>query len=150
MNHINHEINQNTKWEFITFHLQGELYGIHIADAKEIIKVPRITKVFHARAPIFGMINHRGDIYVVFDVRPLLGFEPSSVSDESRIIIMKDKIGLRFGFIVDSIWDIAHGEEFHETKQPDSEADRLISGIFRTRNESISIIDMQRIYELTK
>lgn len=147
MNHIVHSVD-STRWEFVTFSFDGRHYGVHVVDTKEIIKPPRITKVFHAHKRIFGMINHRGDIYVVFDVRPLLGFEPSRIGVDSRIIIMKDKLGPRFGFVVDAIGDVLQGDEFYETKQAEADENRIIEGIFRKGDEAISIIDLQRIYEL--
>lgn len=145
MDHTNHSVD-STRWEFVTFSFDGRYYGVHVVDTKEIIKPPRITKVFHTQKRIFGMINHRGDIYVVFDIRPLLGLEASVLGAESRIIIMKDRIGPRFGFLVDAIGDIMQGEEYYASKQAEAEEDRIIEGVFRKGDETINIIDMQRIY----
>lgn len=74
--------------QLVVFELAGELYGLNIFDVQEIVKDAPTTKI--PRAPDFveGVVNLRGKIVPVIDLRKRLGFEKGEKTKEARIIIV--------------------------------------------------------------
>jgi purine-binding chemotaxis protein CheW len=83
--------------EFVTFRLNQEYYGINIQNVENIEKVLPITRVPYTQNYIKGVVNLRGIIVPVVDLRARFGLEPKPVSEETRIIIVnldENKIGM--------------------------------------------------------
>lgn len=74
--------------KLVCFYLGGQEYGADIADVKETMVVRPITRVFLTPPWLTGIINLRGDVVAVLDLAQLLGQEPTSVSADSRIVIV--------------------------------------------------------------
>ncbi len=87
--------------EFVTFRLNEEYYGININNVENIEKVLPITRVPYTTNYVKGVINLRGIIVPVVDLRARFGLEPKADSDESRIIIVNLE-DLKIGMLVDS------------------------------------------------
>src|SRR5690625_4204069 len=88
--------------EVVVFSVADETYGVDIHQVREIIRVPEITRV--PRTPDFveGVVNLRGSVIPVLDLRKRFGFESISQNKEQRIVVleMDDQI---VGMIVDSV-----------------------------------------------
>jgi purine-binding chemotaxis protein CheW len=99
------------KDQYLTFAIENEDYGVEIANVKEIIKMSTITKVPEMPDFIEGIINLRGELIGVLDVRKRFGILPKEHDEETCIIvIIGDKIteGLgRLGLIVDAVRETA-------------------------------------------
>lgn len=83
--------------EFVTFRLNQEYYGINIQNVENIEKVLPITRIPYTQNYIKGVVNLRGIIVPVVDLRARFGLEPKPVSEETRIIIVnldENKIGM--------------------------------------------------------
>ncbi len=92
--------------QLVTFKLADEEYGIVIDYIQEIILVPEQINVV-PRTPdyIEGMINLRGAVLPVIDMRKRLGQEASSRKDSQRIIVLNIE-GVKTGFIVDCVTEV--------------------------------------------
>ncbi|WP_174881319.1 chemotaxis protein CheW, partial [Metabacillus niabensis] len=85
----------------IVFQLQEEEYGIPVQQVQSIEKVEHITRVPRTAPYIKGVINLRGVVTPVIDLRKRFGLEEIENSESSRMIIVsKDDIDV--GFIVDA------------------------------------------------
>lgn len=93
--------------QFCTFNVSDRLYGADILEVKEITGETSITPVFHAPPEVRGLVNIRGQINLVLDLRLLLGFEAKEPGPDSRIILFKPESGESFGLLVDSVGDVA-------------------------------------------
>lgn len=91
---------------FCTFWLSGSLFGIDILDVKEINTETDFTAIPQAPPEVRGYVNLRGEIYLVLDLRRLLGQEAAEIGPESRLVIFKPAVGDAFGVLVDRIGDI--------------------------------------------
>ncbi len=87
--------------EYVIFKLNGEHYGIDIKNVENIEKLIPITRVPYSENFVEGVVNLRGVIIPVVDLRKRFGIEASEVSDESRIIIVNIS-ELKVGMIVDT------------------------------------------------
>ncbi len=97
--------------QFCTFHVAGRHYGVEILKVKEITGETDFTPVFHAPREVKGYVNIRGQINLVVDIRPLLGFETRKPDVSSRVVLFKPEVGEAFGILVDKIGDVVNALE---------------------------------------
>lgn len=88
--------------QIVTFSMGNDEFGVDISRIKEIIRIPEITKVPRAAQFVEGVINLRGQIIPVIDLRKRLGLESAGKSERSRVIVVlsEDQI---IGFLVDAV-----------------------------------------------
>ncbi len=91
--------------QLVTFKLENEEFGVDILKVQEINKMMNITKIPNAPVFIEGVINLRGKIIPIIDLRKRLGFH-NRVYDKSTRIIVVELDGLVLGFIVDSVSEV--------------------------------------------
>jgi purine-binding chemotaxis protein CheW len=92
--------------QIVVFRLGKEEFGVPIESVQEIVRLPdEMTKVPKAGAAVEGVINLRGAVLPVIDLRRRLGLAPVERSDRQRIVVLViDKV--RTGFIVDSVAEV--------------------------------------------
>lgn len=91
--------------QLVTFKIENEEFGIDILKVQEINKMMTITKVPNAPESVKGVINLRGKIIPVVDLRKKLGF-PERPHDKSTRIIVVECDSLIIGFVVDSVSEV--------------------------------------------
>ncbi|MDD5008596.1 MAG: chemotaxis protein CheW [Syntrophorhabdaceae bacterium] len=91
--------------QLVTFRLENEEFGVDILKVQEINKMMNITRIPNAPSFIEGVINLRGKIIPIIDLRKRLGFH-NRVYDKSTRIIVVELDGLVLGFIVDSVSEV--------------------------------------------
>jgi len=89
----------------VTFKLGTEEFGVDILKVQEINKMMNITKIPNAPVFIEGVINLRGKIIPIVDLRKRLGFREKPYDKSTRIIVVELE-GLVLGFIVDSVSEV--------------------------------------------
>jgi purine-binding chemotaxis protein CheW len=90
---------------YLTFHLANEIYGTEILRVREIIGVQDITRVPDTRPFLKGVINLRGQVIAVVDLRLKLGMEEVEYTEETCIIIV-DVDGTMVGMIGDKVDEV--------------------------------------------
>jgi len=99
--------NEDTqKDKYLTFHLAGEDYGIEIRYVIEIIGIQNITDVPDMPAFIRGVINLRGKVIPVMDVRARFEL-PDKEYDDRTCIIVVNIDGTEVGLVVDEVSEVA-------------------------------------------
>lgn len=91
--------------EFLSFRLGGEEYGIDILRVQEIRSYESPTRIASAPAFIKGMVNLRGVIVPVVDLRMKLGCETAEYNDFTVVIVLNVR-GRVIGAVVDSVSDV--------------------------------------------
>jgi len=97
--------------KYLTFSVAKEEYGISIMKVKEIIEVMSITPIPQAPAYVKGVINLRGKIVPVADLRTKLGIQGSEYTDRSCIIVLditRNGRPVLIGMVVDSVSEVLH------------------------------------------
>jgi len=84
----------------------GGLYGLPAAAIESIVAIDQITYVPGTPAWILGVVNVRGEIESVLDLKAVLGLGQAQVAPQSRLLIAQDG-DLRSGLLVDEVVDIA-------------------------------------------
>jgi len=95
--------------KFLTFNLAGEQYGLEILKVREIIGLMDITKV--PRTPNFvrGVVNLRGKVIPIVDLRTKFGIVSIEDTEQTCIIVvdfMEDQNSIQMGIIVDSVSEV--------------------------------------------
>jgi len=91
--------------QLVVFDLASEHYGVDIADVREIMRMQTITRVPVAMIYIEGVINLRGKVLPVLDLRKRLGLHVGELTEESRIVVIDIDSG-EVGVIVDSVTEV--------------------------------------------
>ncbi|TAL38749.1 MAG: purine-binding chemotaxis protein CheW [Spirochaetes bacterium] len=130
--------------QLVSFLLDEMEYGIDILKVHEIIRMPEITRLPNTPDFIKGVINLRGSVIPVVDVRERFGFSRVEVTDLTRIIVIE--IGEKLvGLLVDNVYQVvrlplSHIEQPSELIEGISE--EFIEGIGRLRNRLIIILKL--------
>lgn len=98
-------INDQSTWEVLAFTLGDEEYGVDIQKVQELRGYDAVTKIASSAAHIKGVINLRGVIVPIMDLRIKLGFGMPSY-DQFTVVIILNVAGIVAGIVVDSVSDV--------------------------------------------
>jgi purine-binding chemotaxis protein CheW len=128
--------------EFLTFRLGGEEYGIDILKVQEIRSYEQPTRIANAPAFIKGVVNLRGVIVPIVDLRLKLGCETAEYSALTVVIVLNVK-GRVVGAVVDSVSDVL--ELGKEAIKPAPEMASAVDAGFITGIGSVKQGDVNRM-----
>ena len=136
--------------QYVAFNLRDEEYGVSILNVQEIRNLTDITRVPYAADFIKGVINLRGSVLPVIDLKRRIGLEDAPYTDATRIIIMK--IGEFFiGMIVDAVTEVLtiSGRDINPAKDvSDSTSNRFVSSIGNIDARLIIMLNLDEIVDL--
>jgi purine-binding chemotaxis protein CheW len=92
--------------KFLTFSLKGEEYGIEIRKVKEIIGMIPITMVPQTPQYFKGVINLRGKVIPVVDLRLKFGMEAMDYTERTCIVVVDLHTGILMGLVVDTVSEV--------------------------------------------
>ena len=132
--------------KYLTFFLAGEEYGLEILKVSEIIGMQAITRVPRTPEFVRGVINLRGKVIPITDLRVKFGM-PSDTQDESCIIVVQLR-DMQMGIVVDRVSEVvalAEGEiadspEFGAGVQTD-----LLLGIGKSGDRVKLLLDIDKV-----
>lgn len=131
--------------QYIVVQIGNEKYGIDINFIDNIVRMQKITRVPKAQSYFKGVINLRGEIVPVMSIRKKMGLAEDTITDKSRIIILKLEDKGSIGIIVDEVREVItlNMAEVEKTAAKDS----FINGIGKNGNELISLFEINAIVE---
>ena len=91
--------------QLVTFSIGSEEFGVDILKVIEIIRIMEIAKVPKAPAFVEGVINLRGLVIPIIDLRRRFGLENKASDSSTRIIVIEIN-GMSVGFVVDSVSEV--------------------------------------------
>lgn len=127
--------------------LGQERYGIEVGLVKEIIRHPPITALPQSGRAVRGVINLRGRIIPIVDLRERFHLPEAQVTKLSRIVVA-DAAGLRVGFIVDAVNEVVRVDRAAIDPTPELAAGsgaEHVTGICRTDGGLIILLDLDRL-----
>ena len=138
---------KNRGGKFLSFFLKEEEYGIEILKVQEIIKILPITRVPRTPEFVKGVINLRGKIIPVTDLRSKFNMEQREETSETCIIVVQTN-GLEIGVIVDKVSEVLDISDVEIEDVPsfgtDVSTDYLL-GIGNTNGRVRLLLDIERI-----
>ncbi len=135
--------------QLVGFMIGKELFGVNILMVQEIIRSAPITAVPNSPDFVEGVINLRGNIIPVIELRKRLGFATPDVSKEDSWILILDIQGRITGFIVDSVTEVLKIQESTIEPPPDIVVAGLesqyIRGVCEIDEKLLILLDFNRI-----
>lgn len=135
----------------IAFRLGEEEYGVDVSQIQEIIKMRDITRVPKAPYYIKGVINLRGNVIPIIDLRKRFSLPSKEVTDQSRIIVF-DIRGIRFGIIVDAVSEVIRlPKDDIEPPPPIAMGGiqaQYIKGVGKVNDKLIILLDLEKALNL--
>jgi len=134
------------KDKYLTFHIGTEDYGISIAYVTEIIGIQSITEIPEMPDFIKGVINLRGKVIPVMDVRTRFKLSPREY-DERTCIIVVEIDDTSVGLVVDAVNEVADIPEDQVEAPPKSKrkGGSYIQGIGKIDKEVKILLDVNKI-----
>lgn len=139
----------NTANRYLTFFVDSEQYGVDISRIKEIIAPINITHIPKTPSFVKGVINLRGSIIPVVDVRLKFGMQEREMDMDTAIIIYEvNKVSI--GFIVDMVEDVLSVDDKQISDSPrfgSSIDTSFIESIAEVDEEVIMLLNFEKIFE---
>jgi purine-binding chemotaxis protein CheW len=133
--------------QYVIFSLSEQIYGIEILKIKEVVSYRKVTPLPNMRGFVKGIINLRGVILPVFDLRHKFHLPDATYTVFHSIIVM-EILGRVMGVIVDEISDVVElfPEEVQATANlPPGVQTEYIQGIGKKEHELIILLDVDRL-----
>ncbi|MEA5446757.1 chemotaxis protein CheW [Gammaproteobacteria bacterium AB-CW1] len=137
--------------QFVIFELEGQSFGAPIGIVREILRLPdKLTGVPSAGSQVEGVINLRGRVLPVVDMRRRFGL-PVGQRDESQRVLVLDLSGQRVGFIVDAVSEVLKVDEEQISDAREMAASRAdwVAGVIRRSDDAgmVLVLDQSRLLE---
>lgn len=143
--------------QFFTFNLSGGLFAIEVSKVQEVLNFEHITKVPKAKPYMLGVINNRGAVVTVIDLRILFGFEIDLEKSKNAIVICEiktdnDKI-MPLGILADEV-NVVTKLEMIESDATNygalPERSDFVKSVAKINNEFVLILDLDKILDSIK
>ena len=140
------------KGKYLTFWTDKQLFGVPISDVVQIIGIQEITPIPDSPSYAKGIINLRGSIIPVIDVRVRFGKLETKYSERTCIIVTKIEENF-IGFIVDSVDEVTTISDDNISPPPRISKDRTnayLTGIGKVQSKVVLLLDTSRILNETE
>lgn len=130
--------------QYASFFVDEMLLAIPISQVHEINRQLDVTRVPHAKDSIAGVINLRGEVVTVVDLRNVLGLPRTDISAANRNVIIQHGDEL-IGLMVDGVADILSIEKSDITTAPANVSSidhRFIKGVYAMNDQIVVILDI--------
>lgn len=137
----------STQDQYVLFKLDNEYYGIDILQVQTIEKVMNITRVPRALDYVEGVINLRGEIVPIINLRKRFNLSEMEFNEESRIIIVSIE-DIVIGLLVDGSSEVLQlaSEEIDDVSNiTDSIRNDYIKGIGKKNNRIIILLNLKKV-----
>ena len=149
---LDQELGAQLAGKYMTFKLADEEYGLAILKVREIIGLMDITRVPRSREFIRGVINLRGKVIPVVDLRQKFGMDRADTTDQTVIIVVQYALGdrvLTMGILVDQVLEVLNIEGAQIEPPPMSGAgaceNDFILGVGKSERRVIFLLDIGRV-----
>ncbi|MEO8808962.1 MAG: chemotaxis protein CheW [Rhodanobacter sp.] len=144
-----YEIDQGTApiVQQLTFSLAGEEYGVEILSVREIRSWTRVTRIPQTPAYLLGVLNLRGAIVPIMDLRLRFGLEREA-GEEGTVVIIVAVAARLFGIVVDAVSDVVDIDPAMIMPVPDLGAiveTRYLKGLATHVERMVMLLDVERL-----
>lgn len=133
--------------QYIVVKLDNEQYGIDISFIDNIVRLQQITRVPKAQYFFEGVINLRGEIIPVMNLRNKFDLETKEHTNSTRIIIVKPENNAKIGVLVDEVREVVTLEEDAIEKVDYDEQGMNLMGVGKYNETLISLLNIQGIIQ---
>ena len=136
--------------EYVTAVIGGQLFGLPILRVQDVFTPERLTKVPLASAEIAGVLNLRGRIVTLIDMRRRLGLGQRE-DDSPAMAVGVDLRGESYGLLIDQIGEVLRLPDEGREDNPvnlDPRMAKLAGGVHRLDGQLMVVLDVDRVLEL--
>lgn len=134
---------------FLCFRLDQELYAAPLLEVKEVLGIPEITPIPQVPSHFLGIMNLRGQVISVIDLRLKFGLKANRLAETCIIIFEYSTFSV--GVVVDevkSVLSLQQGELCPPPEAKQSKKAEFITGIINRDNEMILTLDIVKALDL--
>ncbi len=142
----------NTLIQLVTFKIAEEEFGVDILRVQEIIRMMPITKVPNAPSFVEGVINLRGKVIPIIDMRRRFGMAANAHDEQTRITVM-DLQGQVVGFVVDAVREVLRIKESTVEAPPQVVAgigSDYLKGVGKLDDRLLILLDLDKLLSETE
>jgi purine-binding chemotaxis protein CheW len=136
--------------EYVTAVIGGQLFGLPILRVQDVFTPERLTRVPLAPAEIAGVLNLRGRIVTLIDMRGRLGLAPRA-DDGASMAIGVEARGESYGLLIDSIGEVLKLDDSSREPNPinlDPRLAQVSAGIHRLDGQLLLLVDVDRVLDI--
>jgi purine-binding chemotaxis protein CheW len=141
-----------TIMQYLTFTLSPEIYALEVGNVREVLEMPVITPI--PRSPDFmrGVINIRGSVVPVVDLRLKLGMSRTEKAADTCVVVLDAPIDgqpVTIGAMVDSVQEVVDFDSDRIQPPPrmrSAGGSELLKGIGGKENRFIMILDIEKVF----
>lgn len=141
------QTDNDTISQWVTFCLEGEMYGVNVLQVQEVLRVNEIAPVPGAPDSVLGIINLRGNVVTVMDTRRRFGLRSKELDDSSRIVIIEVMDNV-IGILVDSVAEVVYLRTSEIEAAPNignDESSRYIQGVSNRGEQLLILVDLNKL-----
>lgn len=145
-------VSQHLGGKYLTFVLGGESYAVDVRKVREIIRLTSITSVPQMPAFIRGVINLRGKIIPVIDLRIRFGLGEAATTDKTCIVVVQIQTGAQTrretGLVVDNVEEVLNitSNDIEDTPDFGSQIDtEYLLGMAKIKGVVKMLLDLDRV-----
>jgi purine-binding chemotaxis protein CheW len=140
------QVNAQNSLQLIAFSIGEQTYGVENTTVREIRAWNGATPLPNTRDYVRGVINLRGTIVPIFDLRARFGEGPTSPTKNHVVVVMS--VGDKWvGILVDAVSDIltVSKDEIHNVPEGNSVDTELLNGIVTHESRMVGLIDLHAV-----
>lgn len=141
------EVSEGQITQLVSFMLEDVDYGVDILSVHEILRIPQLTRLPNTPRFIRGVINLRGNVIPVVDVRLRFGFPPAKMTNLSRIIVIESETK-HIGLLVDNVSSVVRIKDSNIDPPSlfiEGVSEEFISGVGRLKDRLIVILNLTNV-----
>ncbi len=141
---------QEERIPLIIFRLSREWYGVEMTKVREVIKVGSITYLPSSPEYISGIVNYRGNILSVTNLKKILGLPLGELDEKTRIVVIESGM-VNTGFLVDEVVESIEVPKNRVTSVMltiPPEGAKYIKGQFQMNDKLTAILHVERILDM--
>ncbi len=134
--------------EYVTAMIGGQLFGLPILHVQDVFIPERLTRVPLAPPEIAGVLNLRGRIVTLIDLRVRLGLP---VSEKAAMAVGVEQRGESYGLLIDSVGEVFKLDDATREPNPinlDLRLARVSAGIHRLEGQLLMVLDVERVLDI--
>ncbi len=146
------ETNAVSSYQYVTFSLSDELFGVEVSRTREILSLTPVTKVPQMPEYLLGVINLRGQVVPVIDMRLKLGLPAGEETEDTCIIVVELQVDgepMIVGALADAVREVLEIRS-DQIEAPPRLGTRLntefIQGMGKVNEQFLILLDIDRVF----
>jgi purine-binding chemotaxis protein CheW len=145
----NRLFSETNSCQFLAFQLGAETYGVPLLEVQEIRTYSKATPIPNTPPHVLGVINLRGAIIAVIDLRTRLGLPPIEDSDQTIFVVVTVR-GKTYGLRADSVSDVIDVENSAIQEPPrltEERSQRFLSGLAQVDDRVVVLLNLEEVID---